>query len=539
MSSETVSKPHDTEKIPHLEWNGKECRNYAAWRGPMARLLILLYGLSVQAWAQEGGGTGLPPVPQAPIFEPLTSEAAMEDDQSKASEPPSDRWWYRSVLSDTPRIVGELEREQILDLHRMMLGEHAKSMYKDYHTKPKVIQTIIAHVSKDALGHLKRQPRYHALIADNNAEGLWRLIEETFSHVDTGVLIEDFIEWLKRMLNTRQRKDETLSDYLLRFDEMGLAFNTWLRGARVEGVQFLSDAVLAGIYMRGLDTTCTEARKAILNNTIFGFQKYPESPREVFNNVAKFRVSTLKVKDGAIVPTGVNLIASGPSTQNHPKSKDNKKKDSKPPANYAASSKGGGKGTKEPVRHKSGDPVKCNFKLLSGQECGGNHWRRDCPHLKALKSEVEAEESAKKKSSGGDDDVILVMETLLALGSSQLGPRAVLLDTQCSVNASVICDARLLQDIRSRSPLRVTGVGQRTIDREGDTVHFGTVLFDPSFVANVLSFSMVMARYRVEWDQYAHPPSLPCTPRQRQDHDLLPGQHSRRPLHHVAAGQRR
>jgi hypothetical protein len=106
------------------------------------------------------------------------------------------------------------------------------------------------------------------------------------------------------------------------------------------------------------------------------------------------------------------------------------------------------------------------------------------------------------------EETTLVMAHAFALGPGALGPRAVLLDTQCSANASVVCCASLLTNIRARPPLQVTGVGQRTFDREGDTKHFGTVLYAEDFIANVLSFAMVTQRYSVDWLQHSHPPSF-------------------------------
>jgi hypothetical protein len=98
------------------------------------------------------------------------------------------------------------------------------------------------------------------------------------------------------------------------------------------------------------------------------------------------------------------------------------------------------------------------------------------------------------------------VESIFAVGHQRLGPRAVLLDNQCSRNASVVCNGALLKNIRPCDPIKVAGVGSRTFSQQGDTVNFGTVLYDPDFVANVLSFSMVSERYEVQWLQYAHPP---------------------------------
>jgi hypothetical protein len=336
----------------------------------MSRLLVLLYGRLVKGWAQEGGGEGPPAMPPDPVFEPKAERVTLDDDeQSKFPYPPSGDWWYRRLPTSDPILVTTREKERIEMMHERTLGEYAKSQHKDYQTMPKVVMTILEHISKDAQLHLEMQPRYRDLIRYDDAEGLWKLIEATFSHVDTGSMVEDVVTWLHSLLSMRQRKDETLPAYLMRFNEKVKSINTFLKGCEIEGLTHISLLLGAGIWMRGLDAACNEARKSIINLNVSGVQGYPESPDEAFSRVSKFRVTTHKVnKDGVIVPTGVSLVTAGSAaSRGKPKGNDKKKAGA---AAAPASAKDGGK-AKEPVRMKpatSSCPPARNAVRITGED---------------------------------------------------------------------------------------------------------------------------------------------------------------------------
>ena len=84
-----------------------------------------------------------------------------------------------------------------------------------------------------------------------------------------------------------------------------------------------------------------------------------------------------------------------------------------------------------------------------------------------------------------------------------LGGYDVLLDIEA--NVSVFWNSDLLDNIRSTSPLEITGVGPTALlcDQVGDFGVFGTVYFNPTARANILCFDEVADMYEILWDQEA------------------------------------
>jgi len=282
--SKNASKPSAPSAQPLLKWNGIKCEELLTWLQAATSLIVAKHGYAGQFTQSEGNRWVPRPRPTKPLFEPLAEALPQLEGAPTLQAPIMFNYYPDPSDRSLPGVIDADEKDEIMAEYKMALAAVIKLDINDQGEKPKIVETILSTLSPAAKTHLEQQVGYNecAIIVKDPC-ALWRLIIQTFSHVDTGRLIEDVLHWLEQIITMRMKPGETLAKYRDRAQPEIDAFNGYIKRHNVKGIQEITPEFAAGIYNRGIADTFKEARKDLLNSvTSNSGIKYPQSIEEAF-----------------------------------------------------------------------------------------------------------------------------------------------------------------------------------------------------------------------------------------------------------------
>ena len=136
------------------------------------------------------------------------------------------------------------------------------------------------------------------------------------------------------------------------------------------------------------------------------------------------------------------------------------------------------------------------------------HWDNQCPYRPLLREIVQKQKAATTDTALPENVAVLLgledMEVVLPiekLGREAFGDTDVLLDNEASIH--VFRNPRFLTNIRPANvSVVVKGAGGSTrLDRVGTSTIFGDVFYDPTMLANIVSFSKIRRVHPVGYNQ--------------------------------------
>ena len=421
-------------------------------------------------------------------FEDFDSSEDEDDrtDDDDSDQPPRDG--YARAF----KCYSDREFRAETQIYNERLQGYVKKVDELRSTNVKIIANLEQSISEASREKIKEKKEYKAIMKAKDALGYWRLICQVHQNLDSGDRQLDDYAADRDYRAIKQHPEEIITVYYARYCD---ALNNAM--ASDDPIEY-SQKRIATHFIDSLSDKYTLFRVMQMNNSTSGILPYPVTLMEAYDRAATWMTTNSLQFTGYDMAFTVNTKdKGGKQNKNGSDVKKNKKKSSDKAKDGVAPNTPSEKhrGKDGVLRNKRGDIIDCN-------NCGGNHFERDCQDLKDVVEDTIRASAGKVASKKKEEALVITESVLSTLHEFRINEWSLLCDTETTV--SIISNEELVYDIkRSSEPIEVTGYGGgfRDINLDATTTHFGAVKFDPHGRYNLIKFATIANLHVVEWKQ--------------------------------------
>ena len=408
-----------------------------------------------------------------------------------------------------------LDREEYKFYKNKYYEQRVKLIFDQNFNSQKIAGLIFGQLSRISEEKVREHKEWPELYKRMRGLDLWRIIKETHSTAITGVTETDKQAARSRFSSCRQYpKDESISDFKRRFDD-AVALLKATGGTQPDEQELATqftyklDRGKYAKYIEQLENLVT--LKAV---------DFPKTLAEAYNNASKFVVA--KEREGKVRSSESVFNTNTTEKESKPKQPKKDKSVGKQPNE----SKHKAKKQKNDHQHSKACLTEdtTNGKTLICYLCGElGHFVNRCPLLsraaELLKSTNDSvnysQFDEEDNDSQGESAFVVVSESVLTKrtlesstdtifkaksDSKRLKETDVLLDNQAT--AGIFHNKELLSNFReTERRATISGVGGDSLSTNtvADFEGFGEVFYHPKAAANILSFSKIEAKHKIEY----------------------------------------
>ena len=462
------------DELPVLQYvSGKGTTNFFEFRKHFVNYAYREFGDLAKSLETEEIEYWEPPPIEKPIVTPPPPDAdgTIPDYDDDAFSPDND--------------PGGFVQESLRELNKF----RTRKIEKMREDRTKAYATLWGNMSAESKDKVREHPEFDEKSRD--LLDLWMAIQATHlsnSAGDARMKEKEKSNARSWYNGCRQSKTETVARYKERLDEA-------VEKLQAVGETVPSQPALAMDFLSKLDPSrFSKLNTDIENDVLLGKGEYPKTLVEAYRIAQNFKVIRTESTGTSQVNTAQYVFVTKADSK-----KANKKNEKKEESKNSS---------------KKSDDSKKQPKFVCPVCENGYHFAYECSELARCKSYLNGESSGNSnnnstmhitKKSSSNNLSLTVLRQLALNGkhnseSIKLDDYDILLDNQSTV--SIFHNANIVNNIRNTNmPFELDGIGGSLfVSKVADAGSFGQIYFHHKAKANILSFSEVLEKYKIEWD---------------------------------------